>query len=57
MMKAKTKGFNAHRFTFDKSWVVGVQIGTHARAYDWNDLLRTGANDTLAEPLWRSLLK
>lgn len=33
----------------DKSWVVGVRIGTHARAYDWNELLAHRAiNDTLA---------
>jgi len=33
----------------DKSWIVGVQLGSHARAYDWNDLLaRRVLNDTLA---------
>jgi hypothetical protein len=33
----------------DKSWVVGVQLGKDARAYDWNDLLaRRVINDTLA---------
>jgi len=33
----------------DKSWVVGVQVGMSARAYDWNDLLnRKVINDTLA---------
>lgn len=33
----------------DKSWVVGVQAGGEARAYDWNDLLaRRVINDTLA---------
>ena len=33
----------------EKSWVVGVQIGTQARAYDWNDLVRARViNDTLA---------
>jgi len=33
----------------DKSWVVGVQIGEAARAYDWNDLLAHRVlNDTLA---------
>jgi hypothetical protein len=33
----------------DKSWVVGVQLGRHARAYDWNDLLAHRVlNDTLA---------
>jgi hypothetical protein len=33
----------------DKSWVVGVQLGPHARAYDWNDLLAHRVlNDTLA---------
>lgn len=33
----------------DKSWVVGVQLGMQARAYDWNDLLREKVvNDTLA---------
>jgi hypothetical protein len=34
----------------DKSWVVGVQIGLNARAYDWNDLLHKKViNDTLGE--------
>jgi hypothetical protein len=33
----------------EKSWVVGVQIGSIARAYDWNDLVRGRVmNDTLA---------
>ena len=33
----------------DKSWVVGLQIGTQARAYDWNSLVRQHIiNDTLA---------
>lgn len=33
----------------EKSWVIGVQIGMHARAYDWNDLVRLRVvNDTLA---------
>lgn len=33
----------------DKSWVVGVQRGMHARAYDWNDLLQHSVlQDTLA---------
>jgi hypothetical protein len=33
----------------EKSWVVGVQIGPSARAYDWNDLLAHRVlNDTLA---------
>lgn len=33
----------------DKSWVVGLQLGMHARAYDWNDLLKLKViNDTLA---------
>ncbi|HEY9045102.1 MAG TPA: DUF3179 domain-containing (seleno)protein [Ohtaekwangia sp.] len=33
----------------DKSWVVGVQQGMQARAYDWNDLLQhTVLQDTLA---------
>jgi hypothetical protein len=33
----------------DKSWVVGVQLGMQARAYDWNDLLQQKViNDTLA---------
>ena len=33
----------------DKSWIVGIQLGMHARAYDWNDLLRQKIiNDTLA---------
>lgn len=32
----------------EKSWILGVQIGMHARAYDWNDLLRLRVvNDTL----------
>ena len=32
----------------DKSWVVGVQLGLTARAYDWNDLLKSKViNDTL----------
>ncbi|HEY0743847.1 MAG TPA: DUF3179 domain-containing (seleno)protein [Chryseosolibacter sp.] len=34
----------------EKSWVVGVQIGGKARAYDWNDLTMTRViNDTLNE--------
>lgn len=34
----------------DKSWIVGVQLGMQARAYDWNDLLRQKViNDTLNE--------
>jgi hypothetical protein len=33
----------------EKSWVVGVQIGTRARAYDWNHLVQQRViNDTLA---------
>jgi len=33
----------------DKSWVVGVQIASVARAYDWNDLVNKRVlNDTLA---------
>jgi hypothetical protein len=33
----------------DKSWIVGVQLGMDARAYDWNDLLKYRViNDTLA---------
>ncbi len=33
----------------DKSWIVGVQLGMHARAYDWKDLIaRRVINDTLA---------
>lgn len=33
----------------DKSWVVGLQIGTHAKAYDWNRLKRDRLiHDTLA---------
>ncbi|MEK7728585.1 MAG: DUF3179 domain-containing (seleno)protein [candidate division KSB1 bacterium] len=33
----------------EKSWILGVQLGAHARAYDWNDLLaRRVLNDTLA---------
>jgi hypothetical protein len=33
----------------EKSWVIGIQIGTQARAYDWNDLVRVRViNDTLA---------
>jgi hypothetical protein len=32
----------------DKSWVIGVVIGQHARAYDWNELLEKHLiNDTL----------
>ena len=32
----------------EKSWVVGLRVGTATRAYDWNQLLREGAiNDTL----------
>lgn len=32
----------------NKSWVVGVQLGKQARAYDWNDLLKCRViNDTL----------
>lgn len=32
----------------EKSWVAGVVAGDHARAYDWNDLVRLGAiNDRL----------
>lgn len=32
----------------EKSWVVGLRVGSAARAYDWNALLRAGAiNDTL----------
>jgi hypothetical protein len=32
----------------DKSWVIGVQQGMSARAYDWNDLVSTRViNDTL----------
>jgi hypothetical protein len=32
----------------DKSWVVGVQVGRSARAYDWNDLATSRVlNDTL----------
>jgi hypothetical protein len=32
----------------DKSWIVGVQLGMQARAYDWNDLLlQRVINDTL----------
>lgn len=34
----------------EKSWVVGLRVGTAARAYDWNRLLREGAiNDTLGD--------
>ncbi len=33
----------------DKSWIVGVQLGGAARAYDWNDLIASRCiNDTLA---------
>jgi hypothetical protein len=33
----------------DKSWIVGVQLGMHSRAYDWNDLMAQRViNDTLA---------
>lgn len=32
----------------NKSWIVGVQVGANARAYDWNDLLKVRViNDTL----------
>lgn len=32
----------------EKSWVVGLRVGSAARAYDWNRLLREGViNDTL----------
>jgi hypothetical protein len=32
----------------DKSWVIGVVVGQHARAYDWNELLEKHLiNDTL----------
>lgn len=32
----------------NKSWVVGVQLGMNARAYDWNDIIRERTiNDTL----------
>ncbi len=32
----------------EKSWVVGVQLGDRARAYDWNDLVTSRViNDTL----------
>ena len=32
----------------DKSWIVGIQIGMDARAYDWNDLQKKRAiNDEL----------
>lgn len=32
----------------EKSWVIGIRVGTAARAYDWNQLLRERAiNDTL----------
>jgi hypothetical protein len=32
----------------DKSWVVGISIHNHARAYDWNDLVKHRiVNDTL----------
>jgi hypothetical protein len=34
----------------EKSWVIGVQIGNLARAYDWNDLVATRViNDTLSQ--------
>ncbi|MFZ6010042.1 MAG: DUF3179 domain-containing (seleno)protein [Bacteroidota bacterium] len=34
----------------EKSWVVGVQLGTQARAYDWNELLTQHViNDTLSK--------
>jgi hypothetical protein len=34
----------------DKSWVVGVQIGLFAKAYDWNDLMKARAiNDEVAK--------
>lgn len=32
----------------EKSWVIGVQVGSRARAYDWEDLVRLRViNDTL----------
>ena len=32
-----------------KSWVLGVQMGIHSRAYDWNELLKVRViNDTIA---------
>lgn len=34
----------------NKSWIVGVQVGTKARAYNWNDLTKQRViNDTLNE--------
>jgi hypothetical protein len=33
----------------EKSWIIGVQIGMQARAYDWNDIIaKRLVNDTLA---------
>jgi hypothetical protein len=33
----------------DKSWIVGVQLGMNARAYDWNEMIAHRVlNDTLA---------
>lgn len=38
-----------HSSWADKSWVVGVQVGSHAKAYDWNRLKRERLiHDTLA---------
>ena len=34
----------------DKSWIVGVQVGSVSRAYDWNDLINKRViNDTLGK--------
>ena len=41
-----------------KSWVVGIEIGNIARAYDWNDLSALGSiEDTLDGKLIRLMLK
>lgn len=37
----------------DKSWIIGIQLGMNARAYDWNELIKSSIiNDTLSkEPI------
>ena len=49
------RGFSRKKLTgtdtaswHDKSWVVGITVGTHSRAYDWNRLRREHVvNDTV----------
>jgi hypothetical protein len=49
--EGKSKGELTHRDSLswnEKSWVVGVQVGTQSRAYDWNELVKMRViNDTL----------